>query len=323
MRSGWILGGAVLGMVAVLGGCGGDGGSGSDAVTVAFAPTSGDAQSDTIGGTLDLPLKVLVTKNGAPLAGKQVQWAVTGGGGSVTAASSTTDDAGTATMTWKLGNNLGAQSATATVPGASGSPLTFSATATPGRPGDIQPASGDLQTGYVGVQFAVPFKVLVTDRADNPLTGVQVAWSELAGDLDIEAPTSTTDAQGLATVNVTAGDTAGPAQLGAAAGGVNTFFAVTVVTIDRQVDITAGGFVSLHNGTANPAVDTVQAGQTVVWVNQAGGSHSVRPVPLNIFQGSGTLTQGQMHAYTFNTPGTYNYNCAVHGAGESGLIVVQ
>ena len=322
MRSGWILGGAVLGMVAALGGCGGDGGSGSDAVTVAFAPTSGDAQTDTIGGTLDLPLKVLVTKNGSPVAGKLVQWAVTGGGGSVTAASSTTDGAGTATMTWKLGNNLGGQTATATVQGASGSPLTFSATATPGQPGDIQPASGDLQTGFVNLPFAQPFKVLVTDRADNPLTSVVVNWSELAGDLEVEAPTSTTDAQGLATVNVTAGDTAGPAQLRAAAGGVNTFFAVQVVTIDRQVDITANGFVSVHNGTNNPAVDTVQVGQTVVWINQA-GSHSVRPVPVNIFQGSGTLAQGQMHAYTFTTPGNYNYNCAVHGAGEAGLIVVQ
>lgn len=322
MRSGWILGSAVLGMAAAIGACG-DGGSGSDPVTLDYAQVSGDAQSDTIGGTLDLPLKVVVTKNGSPLAGRTVQWAVTGGGGSVTAATSLTDGTGSALMNWKLGNNIGAQTATATVQGATGSPLSFSATATPGQPGDIQPASGDLQTGYVGTLFAVPFKVLVTDRADNPLEGAEVTWTELSGDLDIEAPTSTTDAQGLATVSVTAGDTAGPAQLGVSSGAVNTFFAVTVVTIDRQVDITAGGFVSLHNGTSQPAVDTVQAGQTVVWINQSGGSHSVRPVPLNIFQGSGTLTQGQMHAHTFNTPGTYNYNCAVHGAGEAGLIVVQ
>jgi len=85
-------------------------------------------------------------------------------------------------------------------------------------------------------------------------------------------------------------------------------------------------FQSAHNGTRNPAVDTVAAGATVTWTWTSTGSepHSVRSQGSPGFTSSDILTgDGQTYTMTFNTPGTYQYDCAVHGADMTGRIVVQ
>lgn len=80
-------------------------------------------------------------------------------------------------------------------------------------------------------------------------------------------------------------------------------------------------FVSRHNGTGNPAVDTVTAGSAVTWTWTGGLPHSVRSTGTPSFTSSGTRTTGT-YAVTFATPGTYRYDCAVHGPAMSGRIVV-
>ena len=92
-------------------------------------------------------------------------------------------------------------------------------------------------------------------------------------------------------------------------------------------EVTVGNilFRSAHNGTCNPAVDTVAVGGTVTWtwVNTGATSHSVR------FSGtpnlsSGLLTgDGATHTATFTAAGTYNYDCVVHGSQMTGRVVVQ
>ena len=87
-------------------------------------------------------------------------------------------------------------------------------------------------------------------------------------------------------------------------------------------------FKSGHNGTQNPAVDTVAAGTTVTWTwtNTGDTPHSVRSeaAPAPHFTSSGNMTgNGQTYAVTFDTPGTYHYDCAVHGPAMTGTIVVQ
>jgi plastocyanin len=85
-------------------------------------------------------------------------------------------------------------------------------------------------------------------------------------------------------------------------------------------------FISAHNGTANPAVDTVAAGATVTWTwtNNEGFSHSVQSQGSTAFASSPIMDgDGQTYAVTFSTPGTYQYDCAVHGTAMSGTIVVR
>jgi len=85
----------------------------------------------------------------------------------------------------------------------------------------------------------------------------------------------------------------------------------------------------LDNNSFSPSNLGVQSGQTVTWkwgtctgdgystcvshnVTFDDGSNVASPT-----QSSGEFTR------TFNTPGTYKYHCAIHGAGMSGQIVVQ
>jgi len=85
-------------------------------------------------------------------------------------------------------------------------------------------------------------------------------------------------------------------------------------------------FISAHNGTANPAVDTVAVGATVTWTwtNNEGISHSVQSQGSTAFASSPIMGgDGQTYAVTFTTPGTYQYDCAVHGTAMSGTIVVR
>ena len=85
-------------------------------------------------------------------------------------------------------------------------------------------------------------------------------------------------------------------------------------------------FRSGHNGTQNPAVDTVAAGTTVTWTWTSTGSqpHSVQSQGIPSFASSANLTgNGTTYTVTFATPGTYQYDCAVHGPAMTGTIVVQ
>ncbi|HYC33185.1 MAG TPA: Ig-like domain-containing protein [Gemmatimonadales bacterium] len=81
------------------------------------------------GQTLDDPLVVaVVDRFGNPVADYPVAWRVTAGQGALSAEETPTDGTGIATVIWTLGGGIGVQKVTATVPGATGSPVTFSAT---------------------------------------------------------------------------------------------------------------------------------------------------------------------------------------------------
>ncbi len=85
-------------------------------------------------------------------------------------------------------------------------------------------------------------------------------------------------------------------------------------------------FRSAHNGSQNPAVDTIAAGDSVTWTWNAPGSHSIQSTGLSpeIFRNS-VVMSGLNDSYTvvFRNPGTYTYDCAVHGSAMTGRIVVQ
>ena len=88
--------------------------------------------------------------------------------------------------------------------------------------------------------------------------------------------------------------------------------------------VTAGPgitFTSRHNGTVNDAVDTVAVGGAVTWTWSGTDSHSVESVGATTFASSPVKNSGT-YAVTFATPGTYRYQCAVHGSAMTGRVVV-
>ena len=85
-------------------------------------------------------------------------------------------------------------------------------------------------------------------------------------------------------------------------------------------------FTSGHNGSANPAVDTIAAGGTVTWTwTYTGGvQHSIRSLGLTIFRNSVVKSgDGSTYQVVFRRAGTYQYDCAIHGAAMTGTIVVR
>jgi len=100
------------------------------------AVVSGDAQSGEVERPLGQPLVVGVTAaSGLPDPNVTVSWAVAAGGGLLSAGATSTGADGQANVSYVLGATPGENRVTASVPGATGSPVTFRATAL--RRGDI------------------------------------------------------------------------------------------------------------------------------------------------------------------------------------------
>ncbi len=150
-----------------------------------------EGQSAMTGNALPLPLRVRVEAAGSPKEGVTVRWEASAG--TVAPDSSVTDFRGEASSTWILGPVAGPMTVSTTVPGATGSPLTFHATALahPTRAG-IVPAS-NRQTGVVGTTLPRPLQLLV-DSNGAPKPGVTIHWRTGSGSVSPE--TSVTDADG-------------------------------------------------------------------------------------------------------------------------------
>ena len=94
-----------------------------------------------------------------------------------------------------------------------------------------------------------------------------------------------------------------------------------------SVTITVGNnfFRSDRNGSVNEAVDTVVAGGKVTWKWASTGSvpHNVQSLGMPGFTSGGIETgNGSTYQLTFTAPGTYRYNCAIHGDLMTGVVVV-
>ncbi len=174
---------------------------------------SGNSQSATVGTALANPYVVqLKNPAGQGVSGATVTWTVVSGGGSI-AATSVTNSSGQASATHTLGSTVGNQRVTASVTGATGSPVTFDATGT-AVPAPVATrialVSGNSQTDTIGGTVDQPYIVRVTDAANNPVSGVVVNWSITAGTGgSLSAATSTTDATGRASVTHTLGTSLG------------------------------------------------------------------------------------------------------------------
>jgi adhesin/invasin len=302
-------------------GCGGDDGGGTPPPTTAIGEVGGNDQSGRVAQTLANPIQVEVTEDGTPVAGATVAWSTTGG--SLDPTSSTTDVDGLASSSWTLGTTSGPQTAQATLAGASGSPVTFNASAVAGDAATIEDAGGNNQSAAVGTQLAAKVQAKVADEFGNGVPGVAVGWSATGG--TVSAATVPSDASGISGVNVTAGDTPGPitiiATSGTLAGSPLTFTA----TASEAPPPTAN--VNVVNNSFSPSSLTIAAGTRVVWTWASGSQdHNVAPVATLPTRSGNPVDGPATYQFTFGTPGTYSYFCEVHGSptvGMRGTITVQ
>jgi plastocyanin len=88
-----------------------------------------------------------------------------------------------------------------------------------------------------------------------------------------------------------------------------------------QAQAPAAVAVGIDNFTFNPQTLTVKAGTTVTWTNKDDIPHGIA-VTNNAFKRSQALDTDDSFAFTFATPGTYQYFCYIH-PHMTGTIVVE
>jgi len=177
--------------------------SGPPGLTI--SPVGGtDGQTAMIGTALPRPLQVRVMSDGGPMgAGVSVNWRASAG--TILPAVSITDGTGVASAVWTLGTEAGPMTATSTIAGARGSPLTFRATAVPPRLTATAVGDSASQTGVVGTALATPLRIQV-QFGGVPQAGVSVHWSTSSG--SVLPADGTTDAGGFAEARWTLGTVA-------------------------------------------------------------------------------------------------------------------
>ena len=76
----------------------------------------------------------------------------------------------------------------------------------------------------------------------------------------------------------------------------------------------------MFNFGFSPGQTVVNLGDTVKWTNTS-GTHTVTSTGN---WDSGTVMSGNSFSQVFNSPGTFNYFCAIHGAAAmSGTVIVN
>lgn len=238
-----------LALAITVSACGGGGDGGGPSDTGAIAAEGGGGQQAIVGSTLT-PYQAKVTDvNGQPKAGVTVNWTVPVGGGSVTPASSVTDQAGIAEATATLGLVSGTQTVRATAPGYTGSPVSFTSTATADAPVTLELRAGNNQTGQVGGNLANPLVVRVLDQHGNPVPGVTVNWAVASGGATLSSPTSQTDAQGQAQVVVTLPGAATTVTVDATVNGIASAVSFTASAVSSFAVLSGGNNVPERYGS--------------------------------------------------------------------------
>jgi hypothetical protein len=275
--------------------------SGGPAASIAI--TAGDNQTGAVGSTLPAdPTVKVVDASGNPVA--NVSMTFTGANGSqvhvgvatATSLGQTTTLAGTAAVTWILGNTAGPQTMTVTVNSGplTGSVVTFHATANAQTSSKFAIVSGQPASMTIGVAPATPMLVRITDSFGNSVAqaGVNVTLTGTVQPSNTSFTTAaTTDASGVATFNI-------PAYTGQTGSATLTFTSGTTYTplTTTGIPVVAGAAAKLVMGTQPPA--TVASGvplspQPTVQVTDAGGNAvavSGAHVLASISVGGGTLS---------------------------------
>lgn len=243
------------------------GGATPSAVAAATSPPATAQVATAVAG----PAVTVTDAGGNPVAGVQVDFAVSGGG-AVQYPVATTDAQGVASAgLWQIGPKVGTNTATATVTGLS--PVTFTLASQPGPASAISVSAGNAQSGAPGSTLPTPLSVRVTDAGGNPKPGVAVTFAVTSGGGSISGPTATTDASGIATSGSwTLGSGQCGQNVGATAGTLSTGFiassrgAITVGgsqagTLSSTDCVIAGTFTDEYGlTTAAGAVDVSMTG---------------------------------------------------------------
>ena len=237
----------------------------------AIAIVSGNAQTDSTGGILALPFVVRVTDAfNAPVSGVTVQWARLSGSGTLGSASSTTAADGTASTTYTLGQTLGSDVVSATVPTVVGPTGTvqFTVTTIARGAGQIAITAGGGQSGGPGSTLPSQVTARVADVNGTPLPGKTVNWTASGNGATFNPASQLTDAAGLVSTTVTLGSSLGTVTITATSGAL-------VATTTANVVVGAPASIQKSGDNQSATVGTAVSVPPSVTITDLAGN----PVP--------------------------------------------
>jgi hypothetical protein len=200
---------------------------------VSITATTGTAQSALTGTMFQIPLQVIVIRDGSPVNGAVVTFAAPSGGASAQLSSGTavTNTAGLASVVATANNTGGSYVVTASYQG-----LTASFSLTNTTVASIQVTSGTPQSTPIGATFPIPIGVLVKDNAGNPASGAVVTFTVPSSGASASIPSPiTTVSSGIASTTARANSIAGTytatASVNTPSGPISVPFTLTNTTI--------------------------------------------------------------------------------------------
>jgi plastocyanin len=295
-------------------------------------------RSDTVLATFGEPLRVVARRDGAPVAGVEVEWWAPGG--SLASVRTTTDSEGIASNVATLGREAGAYGYLAFPSGAArpgpGCPTASPATCLvlngrPGTPVDLEIAGGANQVALKGVSFQ-PYVVVLRDAHGNATDEELVQWSVVSGGgmvtsvpyaaygIPVHAAVATPQA---------AGDHVVKAMI--------PFDALTFTSVGVDALVLINSDPIYCGEGYRPARLTVSSGSIVGWRGTEGlncwgdpdDAQRTHNVTFEDGTTSPTMPPGSGYARRFTAPGTYRYRCMFHTSGydvanglEAGVVTV-
>jgi plastocyanin len=306
--------------------CGGDSeptNGGQPGVPANLVISSGDGQKVATSSEIIAPFVAKVTDGlGNGVRNIEVTWEVTSGGGSLSATSIVTDLYGEAEVYLTAGSAEGENTATATVEGLSGSPVTFTVNAV--EPASIAMVSGNNQMGRTGQPLAEPMVVQVMGTDGLALPGARIGWAPTQGPGALNPAESATDTQGKASSVLILGSFAVP-------------YAVTASVKTKtslSVSFSATGtppqtvVVEIQNNEFNAPgggdAVTILLGDAVQWLNRDTDPHTAtsdsEPEGGSAFD-SGDIIQNGTFTFTANVRGRWTYHCRYHEVSMAGAQI--
>ncbi|HVC87411.1 MAG TPA: Ig-like domain-containing protein [Gaiellaceae bacterium] len=266
-------------------------GTAGSAATI--ARSAGDGQTAAAANNVATAPSVSVTDSfGNPVAGSSVTFAVASGGGSVTGGNATTNASGIAAVgSWALGPLVGSNTLTATAGSLTGSPVTFTATATANTAAGIAVSGGDGQSATVNATVTTPPSVEITDAFGNPVSGVSVTFAVATGGGSITGASANTNASGIATVGswklgTTVGANTITATSGSLSGSPVTFTATGTAGSATTVALSAG------DGQTATVASAVATAPAALVTDQYGNPVAGVAVTFAVATGGGSVTGG-------------------------------
>jgi uncharacterized protein with beta-barrel porin domain len=271
--------------------------------------SSGNNQTGTVGTALPLPLVVLVQDNGVASPNNVINWTTTGG--TLSAESSLADTIGLATINLTLPATAGVVTVTGTRADDNTVFATFTATAT-ALPvvRTLSVSSGNNQSATVGNTLLQPLVVLAQDNGANA-ANISINWTATGGTLS--APSSLTDAGGLASVNLTLPATAGVVTVTGTRADDNTVVATFTATATAVV-------INQTLVTSSPASGTATANAgSVVSLSVLAQDNAVNAGNITV---NWTTSAGTLAPNSITTPGTGVAINALTLPATAGVITV-